>query len=82
MQRLVDKVSAVFVPVVLVLALITLLGWLWARRGHGSGADPRRGSAGDCPPLRAGAGHNWRPSWRASEVAAGHPDQTQAGGGA
>jgi Cu+-exporting ATPase len=26
-QRLVDKVSAVFVPVVLVLALITLLGW-------------------------------------------------------
>ncbi|HSN80555.1 MAG TPA: heavy metal translocating P-type ATPase [Rhodoferax sp.] len=26
-QRLVDKVSAIFVPVVLVLALITLLGW-------------------------------------------------------
>jgi Cu+-exporting ATPase len=26
-QRLVDKVSAVFVPVVLVIALITLLGW-------------------------------------------------------
>jgi Cu+-exporting ATPase len=26
-QRLVDKVSAVFVPVVLVLALVTLLGW-------------------------------------------------------
>jgi Cu+-exporting ATPase len=26
-QRLVDKVSAVFVPVVLVLALLTLLGW-------------------------------------------------------
>jgi len=29
-QRLVDKVSAVFVPVVLVIALITLLGWLLA----------------------------------------------------
>jgi Cu+-exporting ATPase len=28
-QRLVDQVSAVFVPVVLVLALLTLLGWLW-----------------------------------------------------
>ena len=28
-QRLVDQVSAVFVPVVLVLALITLLGWGW-----------------------------------------------------
>ncbi len=30
-QRLVDQVAAVFVPVVLVLALITLLGWWWAR---------------------------------------------------
>jgi len=28
-QRLVDQVSAVFVPVVLVIALATLLGWLW-----------------------------------------------------
>ncbi len=28
-QRLVDQVSAVFVPVVLVLALLTLLGWWW-----------------------------------------------------
>jgi Cu+-exporting ATPase len=29
-QRLVDQVAAVFVPVVLVIALFTLLGWLWA----------------------------------------------------
>jgi Cu+-exporting ATPase len=29
-QRLVDKVSAIFVPVVLVIALITLLGWGFA----------------------------------------------------
>ncbi len=29
-QRIVDKVSAVFVPVVLVLALVTLLGWGFA----------------------------------------------------
>ncbi len=29
-QRLVDQVSAVFVPVVLVVALITLGGWLWS----------------------------------------------------
>ena len=28
-QRLVDKVAAVFVPVVLVIALATLLAWLW-----------------------------------------------------
>ena len=33
LQRLVDKVSAVFVPVVLGLALITLLGWLWGGAG-------------------------------------------------
>lgn len=32
-QRLVDRVSAVFVPVVLALALCTLLGWLWAGDG-------------------------------------------------
>jgi P-type Cu+ transporter len=29
-QRLVDQVSAVFVPVVLAIGLATLLGWLWA----------------------------------------------------
>ncbi len=29
-QRLVDQVSAVFVPVVLAIGLVTLLGWLWA----------------------------------------------------
>ncbi|OBV36688.1 heavy metal translocating P-type ATPase [Janthinobacterium psychrotolerans] len=29
-QHLVDKVSAIFVPVVLGLALLTLLGWWWA----------------------------------------------------
>ncbi len=28
-QRLVDRVSAVFVPVVVALALLTLLGWVW-----------------------------------------------------
>ena len=28
-QRLVDQVSAVFVPVVLAIALVTLLGWYW-----------------------------------------------------
>ncbi len=33
LQRLVDKVSAVFVPVVLAIALTTLLGWLWAGAG-------------------------------------------------
>ena len=32
-QRLVDKVANVFVPVVLLMALATLLGWLWAGVG-------------------------------------------------
>jgi Cu+-exporting ATPase len=32
-QRLVDKVAAVFVPVVLVIALLTLVGWLMAGAG-------------------------------------------------
>lgn len=32
-QQLVDKVAAVFVPVVLVIALVTLLGWLAAGAG-------------------------------------------------
>jgi Cu+-exporting ATPase len=32
-QRLVDKVSAVFVPAVLVIALLTLVGWLLAGAG-------------------------------------------------
>ena len=35
-QRLADRISAVFVPVVLGVALITLAGWLAA--GHGAGA--------------------------------------------
>jgi Cu+-exporting ATPase len=32
-QRLVDQVSAVFVPVVLAIGLLTLLGWLWVGVG-------------------------------------------------
>ncbi len=36
-QRLVDRVSAVFVPVVLVLALATFAGW-WAATGDAAGA--------------------------------------------
>ncbi len=32
-QRLVDQVANVFVPVVLLIALVTLLGWLWAGVG-------------------------------------------------
>ena len=31
-QRLADRISAVFVPVVLVISLLTLVGWLWVGR--------------------------------------------------
>jgi Cu+-exporting ATPase len=31
-QRLADKVSAVFVPAVLVISLLTLAAWLWVAR--------------------------------------------------
>jgi len=34
-QRLVDQVSSVFVPVVIALALVTLLGWGWFGAGDG-----------------------------------------------
>jgi len=32
-QRLVDRVAAIFVPVVVGIAMVTLLGWLWAGAG-------------------------------------------------
>lgn len=32
-QRLVDRVAAVFVPVVIGIALVTLVGWVWAGAG-------------------------------------------------
>ncbi|QNP47282.1 heavy metal translocating P-type ATPase [Diaphorobacter aerolatus] len=32
-QRMVDKVSSIFVPVVLVIALLTFLGWMWTGAG-------------------------------------------------
>lgn len=38
-QRLVDRVSAVFVPVVLAIALLTLLGWWWAGAGQPGAAE-------------------------------------------
>jgi Cu+-exporting ATPase len=55
-QRLVDQVSAVFVPVVLVIALVTFLAWFFIGGRLYPGDDLCRGSAGDCLPLRAGAG--------------------------
>ena len=80
-QRLADRVSGVFVPVVMALAAATLLGfWLLARRR----ADRRvhRGGrrADHRLPLRAGPGHADRADGRhRPRRAARHPDQGARG---
>ena len=51
-QRLVDRVSEVFVPVVMAIALATVLGW-----GLATGRAERRRGARDRLPLCAGPGH-------------------------
>ena len=55
-QRLVDRVSAVFVPVVLAIAASRWLGWGVVRRRLERRADPRGGGAGDRLPVCARAG--------------------------
>ena len=56
-QRLADRISAYFVPAVLVIALATCLGWGVAG-GRLDQGDPLRGGRADHRlPLRAGAGH-------------------------
>ena len=64
LQRLVDKVSAVFVPVVLGLALITLLGWLWAGAGTEAALIHAVAVLVIACPCAWGWPHR-RPSWRA-----------------
>ena len=81
-QRLADRISAWFVPAVIVLAAATLVGWLVtdARcrrgvRGRGGGADHRL-------PLRAGPGHAHRPhGGDGPRCAARHPHQGTRGAG-
>ncbi len=81
-QRLVDRVSAVFVPVVLVLALLTLLGWGLAHRRLGSGDPERGGGAGDRLPLRARPGDADGDHGRHRRGGAPrHPDQGRRGAG-
>ena len=64
-QRIVDRVSAVFVPVVLGIALLTFVGWVVAGRRLGAGAHQRGGGAGHRLPLRARAWPRRRRSWPA-----------------
>ena len=80
-QRLADRVSAVFVPVVLGLAAATLMAWLAA------GQPRRRLQRGGCRadhrlPVCHGAGHPDRAAGRHRPGrAARHPDQGAGGAG-
>ena len=56
-QRLVDKVAAVFVPVVLVIAFATVIGWLLAGRHLRARPHQRGQRAGDRLPVRARPRH-------------------------
>ena len=79
-QRLADRVSAVFVPAVLVLAMLTLAGWLLARRQLGGGLHRGRLGADHRLPVRAGAGHADRADGRhRPRRPARHPDQGPRG---
>lgn len=76
-QRMVDKVSAVFVPAVLVVAAITLLGW-WLYGGQIEQARSMRWPL--LLPVRLGVGnaysyHGWHGGGRAPR----HSDQRRAG---
>ena len=56
MQRLADRVSAVFVPVVIGIALATLAGWLAAAGDASDGVHRRRRGADHRLPVRARPG--------------------------
>ena len=60
MERLADRASAIFVPVVLVLAAVTFVAWLFA--GHGLSVRPRQHGCRSRRrlPVRHGAGRSRR----------------------
>ena len=79
-QRLADRISAVFVPVVLVIALVTLLVWLRAGQRRRPGVHRRGRGADHRLPVRARPGHAHRDHGRHRPGrAAGHRDQGRRG---
>ena len=57
MERAVDRAARLFVPTVLVLAVLTFAGWQWRTGRPGRSADARHRRAGDRLPLRPGNRH-------------------------
>ena len=81
-QRLADRVSAVFVPIVIGLAAATLGCWLGSGGGAGGRVHRRRRGADHRLPVRAGPGHADRAAGRhRPRRAARHPDQGPGGAG-
>ena len=79
-QRLADRVSAVFVPVVIALAVGTLALLAGRRRRRGGGVHRRRRGADHRLPVRARPGDPDRAAGRhRARRAARHPDQGPAG---
>ena len=64
-QRLADRISGVFVPIVIALAVGTLGFWLGTGGGDGRGVHRRRRRADHRLPLRARPGHADRAAWSA-----------------
>ena len=73
-QKLADQVSAIFVPIVIAIALLTFLGWYFLATPPADGqrieprVDQHGGGAGDRLPVRHGAGnthsgHGWLRAW-------------------
>ena len=79
-QRLADRVSGVFVPVVIALAVATLGFWLGTGAGVGRRVHRRRGGADHRLPLRPRPGHADRADGRhRPRRPARHPDQGPRG---
>ena len=81
-QRLADRISGVFVPIVIALAVATLGFWLGDGRTGGGGVHGRGRGADHRVPVRARAGHADRAAGRhRPRRPAGHPDQGPGGAG-
>ena len=79
-QRLADRIAGVFVPIVLVIAVVTLAAWLLLGFPPAAAVDGRRRGPDHRLPLRARARHPDRAAGRhRPRRAARHPDQGSRG---